>query len=555
MLKVPLLKQVARSSIVRSEMHGVFPKTRVPAPLNTFVENGERKPIMPKSRKHYGSNDTCVNLQVMDAVGDAVCRNIVNSSTEIVHTHVLSMESAIQGDTGQNVPPLDKNTSAGFTMNLVKQQLGLKGKGKTWIFGSGDGLDITTPEAQAVMWMCRKAVETLEGGDRVYCIFLDCLKDELRSYEKVAEGSTRLFCAADLIYLILCKMYFGAFACWIYENRIRNGVAIGINPYGNEWDFLYKFLRRKGDNGIFGDFGKYDKRLLACLIYMAYKLIVLYYGFSDLKANKVRAMLFEELINSFHAIPDGDFTAIYEWLHGNTSGNFLTAIINSIANLCLCIYIFVAVLLRAEGKDIMIAKPIDCPIDFCINESAIETYGDDVAISVSDELKAVGFYSMQREIKRCFGLEFTDELKGKNGEVDDHRPIKEGNFIARGFEETSFFGPVRMMAGLRLPSILEAPQWYKGKIDSHGIVLITERCLVELAIRGEEDHAKYGMPLAQRCYKEYKVWPRFTNWETTMSMLEKVPAPLYSPMSELKELDLDFMNFLAADEKAAELKT
>jgi hypothetical protein len=348
-----------------------------------------------------------------------------------------------------------------------------------------------------------------------------------------------------MIYLIICKMHFGTFAYWIYQNRIRNGIAIGINPYGYEWDSLYKYLRRKGNNGIFGDYSKYDKRLLACLIYITLMLANMYYGDYNERANGIRAMLFEELINSLHAVPDGDATAIYEWLHGNTSGNFLTAIINSVANLVLCIYVFVAILVKAYGGDIMTAKLKDCPIDYAIKQSAIETYGDDVAISVSDELKDyVSFHAMVPEVART-GLGFTDELKGANGEVAPWRPIKEGNFIARGFEETSYFGEVRMMASLRLYSILEAPQWYRNKIDTDENVLKVERSLVELAIRGQKDHEKYGRPLANRCYKEYGVWPRFTDWALTMMVLENIPTPNYTPMSGSKELAEDFLKFIA----------
>jgi hypothetical protein len=157
---------------------------------------------------------------------------------------------------------------------------------------------------------------------------------------------------------------------------------------------------------------------------------------------------------------------------------------------------------------------------------------------------------MVPEIQK-FGLGFTDELKGANGEVAPWRPIKDGNFIARNFEETSFFGEVRMMAGLRLFSILEAPQWYRNKVDSHENVLKVERSLVELAIRGQADHKKYGVPLANRCYKEYGVMPRFTNWELTMMLLENVPSPNYSPMSGSEMLAEDFLKFIAAGRSPA----
>jgi hypothetical protein len=543
---LPPIRQNVQSTIKRSEMHGVFPITRVPARLRVYLDEGEEKPIMPKSRETYGSNDACVNLAVMDAAGEATAREIINCSTPIIDNKVLTYEQSVLGDTGLNLPALDRNTSCGFTLNLIKQKLGFTGKGKYWLFGDGKLIDLDRWQAKVLRELVMEMIKILESGDRMYAPYLDCLKDELREFEKVKNGSTRLFCACELVYLIICKMYFGSFASWIYENRIRNGIAIGINPFSDEWTALYKKMRRKGNRGVFGDFSKYDKKLLACLIYYTLYLAHLFYGTEDKAATMVRTMLFEDMINSLHAIPDGDATAIYEWLHGNTSGNFLTAIINSVANLVLCLYVFIAIVLAEEGKDIMLAKPIECPIEMCQRETDVTAYGDDNAIVVSDNIDCIDFYSIQREIRRV-GLDYTDELKGKNGEVAKWREVKDGNFIARGFIETSFFGYFRMMAGLRLHSILEAPQWYKGLVDSDNIVLIVERCLVELAIRGEEDHAKYGQVLAQRCYKEYKVWPKYTNWELTMMALEKIPPPLYTSMNPPKELGEEFLNFLAAE--------
>jgi hypothetical protein len=543
--QLPKLNQNIQSTIKRSEMHGVFPITRVPAKLKFVTIEDEVKPIMPKSRHHYGSNDSVANLEAMDAVADGVTRFIVNKSSPIEHRITLSYEQVVKGDTGFNLPPLDRSTSCGPTLNLVKAKLGFKGKGKTWIFGDGDLPDLDKLAGRVLRRLVKKAKMKLLGGDRLYALYQDCLKDELRAIEKVKEGSTRLFCACDLVYLILCKMYFGSFASWIVENRIRNGICIGINPYGYEWTVLYKTLRRKGDNGIFGDFSKYDKRLLACLIFATLYLIRRFYGPNDPEANAIREMLFEEMVNSFHAVPDGDATAIYEWLHGNTSGNFLTAIINSIGNIVLCIYVFCAILIAKKGGDIMTTPVSELPIEYCLEQSEIQTYGDDNAISVSDELaQSVDFYTMQTEVARV-GLGYTDELKGANGLVPKHRPIKDGNFIARNFEESSFYGPVRMMAGLRLPSILEAPQWYRKTVDSANIVLIVERCNVELTIRGEADHAKYVPPMAERCYKEYGVWPRYTNWALTMAMLERIPTPLYIRDSP-QELGEELMKFLAA---------
>lgn len=534
------------SSIKRSEFYRVFERTRKPVKLFDHIKDGVFVKPMVEARQHYGGNtDVTINCRYADSIAHFIATKMINSSSIIKDTGVLTLDQVLLGDAPTHTTAVSRSTSAGFSLNYVKKELGIKGKGKYWIYGDGVDINTHTPEAKAIEKAVEIAEIRLRSGDRMMNIYADCLKDELRPPGKMP----RLFCSADFVYLLQCKRYFGSWAGWIYENRIKNGIAIGINPVSNEWKAMYEMLKSMSESTFAGDFSKFDKYLLAVFIYACKTAYKKYYGNFDPGANKVRDLLFEDMVHSIHATNgkiDGELcTILYEWFHGNTSGNFLTAIINSIANLNMCLYAMVDILLRHRNicGGILYAKSVDITlIDEIWSKVCIMVYGDDNIMTIR-ELPQINFYTFQDAMSRI-GLTYTDELKGTGGEVPPYRQLKDCNFIARGFREFYYKGRLHILADLRIYSILESVLWYKGKIDSDELLERVELLLQELSFRYNpetlsfDDYEKYAPLIIQACYETFGVRPMFDTWEMAFEAMLQRDSPLYSPLEPLSALDV-----------------
>jgi len=538
---VALIDQIPynpKSNITRTPLYNVFPRTRAPARLYDF----DGKDILASSRASYGSNvENVIPFHQLQCVIEYTTDGIMSVSDEPRSRSTLSVEQAILGDVACHLPAIDRSTSPGPTLRYVKRMLNLKGDGKTWIFGNGELIDLSLPTAQAFIRLMDEGFAACDRGDRPHSLNADSLKDELREFEK--QSNPRLFCSGDSVEQANMRRLFGNFAGWVYENRIKNGIAIGINPYSHEWDGLYNYLRIMSDDAVFGDFGKYDKRLISLLIYATKNLADKFYGDDDPINNQRRALYFENLVNSFHCVPDGSYTAIYEWLHGNTSGNFLTAIINSVANLCLCNFVFCAIFLRNIGKDIAETKLSELPLDYVTRNSRVATYGDDNAMSFRN-MEYINFYSIQEAVEKYFGMEYTDELKGKSGViVPPYRSISDGNFIARGFVLDFPLGEKKVLAPLKIRSILEAPQWYKNKPDPADLKRVVENSFLELSLHGKGVFDTYAPVLKKAYYKAFKRYPHFSEWMIAYLTILERDSPLYCPMTNLSLLEEDDIKF------------
>jgi len=264
------------SSIKRTQFYEPVKKkygiTRRPA---TLFNRGDDKAKI--AREAYGSNvEQCINIRNVDYVTELICSWLFDKSSPIVNTRRLSYEESLKGCPAIHLKQVHAVSSCGYLLKVVKQEFGYHGKGKLWIFPDPEELNLDTPMAKALKRCYDQCTDKLMAGDRILNVYLDCLKDELRPFEKA--DKPRHFCAGDLTYLLQCRSAFGCFAGWIYENRVRTPYCIGINPYSREWTILFRMLRDMSDLGIFGDFSKFDKRQVQVLINFTRRLMERYYG-------------------------------------------------------------------------------------------------------------------------------------------------------------------------------------------------------------------------------------------------------------------------------------
>jgi hypothetical protein len=274
------------------------------------------------SHHFYPDMDKCE--RAVDVVFDYVTRNLNQVKPCAV---ALTIEQAVKGDNSLCLRSLNRNTSPGFPWVLDNPA-----RGKTHWLGEEENWIIHDDLVEAV----EERIDLASRGVRSPTIWVDTLKDERISMKKRAIGKTRVFTNGPLDYLVATKMYFGGFFSFLIKNRITNGMALGVNPYGEEWDQMARAMQSRGSLTEGGDFADFDADQMYWVHkYMIYKINRWYTlnGAPDVD-NVVRSVLFEELAAAIHL----SGSLLYMALHGLCSGHFLTIMINNLYNMFLRVF-------------------------------------------------------------------------------------------------------------------------------------------------------------------------------------------------------------------------
>lgn len=472
------------TSIVPSPLHNVVSKSKCsPARLRKFVnEQGIEIDPWLNARSKYAKPVPYINSEVLDMCSLSYGAMINNKSTNDApwDKKVFTFEEAVRGIPGvphcEGVP---RNTSSGYPFCL---HVPPGHKGKTHFFGTEDEYEFTSPHCVDLKKRVLHIVSEAAKGNRLQHVYFDFLKDERRSIEKVAAGSSRLVSASPVDLLIATRMYFMDFVRWFMSNRIINGSAVGVNPFSSEWEVLRKCLRgcKLDKNLIAGDFKAYD----ACLVRQIQMCFLRFVNsWYDDGNDLIRAVLFEDVCNSKHIFDD----LVYEWPGGNPSGCFLTTILNTFCNNVIMRY--AGVLAHDEhkygpGMHIISSVPQVSSILVCIENSVFFiAYGDDNEMSVGPPLR---IWFNQTTLTRAFakiGFTYTSEDKSELG-VDSLRSIDEVSFLKRSWK----YDPIvnTYIAPLDLNTILEMIQWTKKNDKDYNFVRTNvDTALKELSAHGD----------------------------------------------------------------------
>lgn len=379
---------------------------------------------------------------------------------------VLSFEEAIQGVPDEPfLKGINRTTSAGWPHMLDTQGK----KGKTKWFGSTDYI-VDSPEALEVKAEVDRRITDLKNNIWEPAVYVDTLKDETRSIEKVLAGKTRVFSAGPLIYTILMRMYFLPFFSHMMKNRIRNESAVGIQAQSTDWDQLARWLTETGDMMFAGDFSEYDGRLNPSILKIVCNIINEWYDDGKVNA-RIREILFEDVSHSWHVAEDN----IYGWTHSQPSGNPGTAIFNTMVNMILvrlCYY-----KLKRENC------PDDYMHDTFNSDVRMIAYGDDNVISPTPEITS--WFNMQSvsNAMAYYGMIYTSEDKTQAHYEVKH--LTECSFLKRGFRWedhiSGWVGP------LGTASIMERLNWaHKGPEMDRALEQNVDGSIAEWALHDKE---------------------------------------------------------------------
>jgi hypothetical protein len=250
-------------------------------------------------------------------------------------------------------------------------------------------------------------------GERGYPIAKACKKDEILTKDKC-----RIFYGNALSLTWLVRKYYLPLLRVLQMNPLVSECAVGINSHGSEWEEFHCHATKFGKDRLFGgDYGKYDQKLPAQLIFASLRILIDFARVCDYSEEDLAIMeaMTGDIVFAYIAF-NGDLIGLTEGTH--ISGNSLTVIINGICgslNLrCFFYHEYPATCFEER-------KPFR-------DNVSIMTYGDDNIGSVNSEIDKF-------TIKRCseflakYGQVYT--MPDKESELIDFLPWEEFEFLKR----------------------------------------------------------------------------------------------------------------------------
>lgn len=380
----------------------------------------------------------------------------------------LTLSEAINGL--GNLNQIDVKTSAGFPYQL-QQKTGGK---RDWFTYNGHQLIPNQNLVDAIL--LREADAKI--GIITPTFFVDTLKDETRTLDKVEQGKTRVFQVGPMCLSILMRQYFGSFIMHCQSTFINGEMGIGINANSYDWTMLLKRLMRVGDKFINGDYKDYDASMSQPFMMHVVEVVNSFYDLPyDHEDNVVRRVLFATFLNSNHIVEDLVFTR----LQGNMSGIALTTIVNCLFNMFLLRYAYI--------------KLVSWDLQLYHQQIQATFYGDDNLVCVSDDI--VDRFNMFTycQVMQTLNIEYT--TADKTVMSVPYYDVTNISYLKRTFVKRGNI----YYACLDRNTILEIPRWSESNPLNLTDQLNRFNCvLYELVNYGYDDYLKVFKILCSYVY-------------------------------------------------------
>lgn len=203
-----------------------------------------------------------------------------------------TFEEAVLGVPCAKFRSMPRGTSAGYPyVTEVKF-------GKKEFFGDGEVYDLTTERCVDLKKSVHEILDMARRNERGAHIFMDFMKDELRSLAKVKAGATRLISSSPLGYSLAFRMMFAAFTSAAMIKMIETGMAPGMCTYTDAARVM-SWLQAKGKSVFAGDFKGFDASEQVDVFDEILDYINRWYNDGEENA-RIRRVLWLELCHSRH---------------------------------------------------------------------------------------------------------------------------------------------------------------------------------------------------------------------------------------------------------------
>ncbi|UQJ82151.1 polyprotein [Exitianus exitiosus virus 1] len=498
-------KESGKTKITPSLVHAaVYP---VRTEVNPLKPNDPRQPpgshpLRDGCEKHGTGNIVPFSPEKVDSVIEHLSDTFIQVVRPVrAEVQPLSLEQAICGDV--NVPyfeSLNWKSSEGFPLSSYRP----KGvHDKRWLFDLEEGqfgykLKGIRPELELQL---KLRDECFKKKIKPPTVYVDCLKDYRLTPEKCAQpGKTRIFSIAPIQCSIDIRMYLNDFCASIKNTRIKNSIAIGINPDSYEWTDLVNYLFEVGDKIITLDYSNYGPCLMSQLVVAGNNVIKNWFQHNNASTehvNRVEWLLDNDIVNPVHLCDN----VVYQTVNGIASGSPLTGECNSIPNL---FYIRLTYLEIMEKIDRKLANMTEFD-----NNVRLVVYGDDLIMSVSDQIISHFNALSIRDALALHGIRVTPAQK--SAEMVPYTSIYDATFLKRSFRQHPFRSGI-WLAPIDKASIEECINWCHVSENPQEATLESCRASLDLAYSQgpdyyEEHYKKIRTALNNLGLKiEYKSW-------------------------------------------------
>lgn len=389
---------------------------------------------------------------------------------------------------------IPRNTSAGYPWKEY-------GRKKYEFFGNEGDYDFTSAACKDVFDAVDEKLNIMIKDGTLDTAYLQVLKDELRSCAKRNAGKSRLVMASALDKTILTCMYFKDFIRHCQDNRIINGIAIGINPSSTESKILKSRHMAHGDNcHVAGDFGNWDGDQPEEFD-EGYEIIVEGYYYNSTEEDRtIRHAIIEATSKTQHVVTLGDKSFIVKVEEIMPSGDPLTGNKNSICNNLRSAYVRTHMKLKKLGySGHMDYNGSNVDLDEILLD-IYTSFGDDHILSVA-KCNREGFTELSYgTAMRELGFKYTDA--NKKTELEDRlKAFDEISFLKRVFREMPEY-PGYVFAVLDLDVVLYMSYW-----KEKGAPIGTEESTIdttakELAPHGMDVWREYAWKISKTSLEE-----------------------------------------------------
>ncbi len=433
-----------KSAIRKSRIHDkVFPHVTEPAILAPWDHRYQGTPPMQLAIDKYATPTLPFPPDDIAEITKDMMREFDEMVPAMPRRLLTEVESIYGNDSIKFCDRMNMSSSPGYPYVLTRPACTV---GKSYLFDEGGVIN----EELAMNLELREAAAKV--SHRVPSLWVDCLKDERRSLEKIKTGKTRQFTLPPVDLTILTRKYFMSFVTAFLSHNCKFFSAVGINPYSFEWTYLYNRLAANSNYAFAGDFSRFDG-IHDPYIYMKIcDAINHWYGDDEPPENKnVRRTLFLEFVHTQHLCKN----LVFFDHQGNPSGNPLTTVINTI---------MVAYYMRLSWLSLarIQGQPTYASIESYHKYVVEACYGDDSVVSVKGEVATWFNQVMVATFLKQHGIVFTDEAK--NAVCLSLRPLNSVTFLKNGFGKHPSF-PQWKMAQICKDTIHELTNWVRDSDD------------------------------------------------------------------------------------------
>jgi hypothetical protein len=231
-----------RKSIVALSDNCPFEDNLAPAKLKPFY-NDQGEYISPMNISFKKFENKMLKELPPDFHHPSVAQGIFTPDKPWDRLRKLTIEEAINGvPEWGNLHAIDMDTSPGVGyVNIGVKRKDLFDKQ----FSKRYGREVYVPKI-VLQDQLDRMIRQVEQGFIPRCMALGLTKDEKRTLDRVLRGASRLFYAADLVHLIVSRVYLGGLLSASETNPSQTDIMVGINPLGPEWSFLWNRISKAG---------------------------------------------------------------------------------------------------------------------------------------------------------------------------------------------------------------------------------------------------------------------------------------------------------------------